>query len=164
MKISNKYTPARGSQFNKKQAQRYGQCLQGLADKYEHITPTLVVKEAQKKKSPLHNYFDWEDATAAHKHRLWQARILLNHIRVKITFNSKETDVRQFHNIVITPEAPQETAYVTLNTVVESADYVQQVLKQAFKEVKEWKARYQQYGEYLQPIFDAIADSEHGAV
>ena len=41
------------------------------------LNPTLIVAEAQNWKSPLHKYFDWDNQEAAHRWRLFQARMLI---------------------------------------------------------------------------------------
>jgi hypothetical protein len=44
----------------------------------------MVVKAAAEKKSPLHARFDWDDKSAAHKHRLEQAGELIRRVRVEV--------------------------------------------------------------------------------
>lgn len=46
------------------------------------LTPDDVLKDARSKSSPLHGWFDWDDSSAAHKHRLYQARRLINVIEI----------------------------------------------------------------------------------
>ena len=52
--------------------------LDALADDSDGtLSPADVVEAAAPPTSPLHRYFDWDDAHAAHEHRLFQARHLL---------------------------------------------------------------------------------------
>jgi hypothetical protein len=55
------------------------------------ITPEDVVQDAADPESPLHPYFDWDDAQAAHKHRLEQARTIL---KVKVQYNVNNVLIR----------------------------------------------------------------------
>lgn len=52
--------------------------LQALADDNDGVLhPADVVEAATEPASPLHKYFDWDEAHAAHQHRLQQARRLM---------------------------------------------------------------------------------------
>ena len=52
--------------------------LQALADDNDGVLrPADVVVAATPPSSPLHKYFTWDDAKAAHEHRLDQARRLM---------------------------------------------------------------------------------------
>ena len=57
--------------------------IERLEDENGRITKEFIVAAAKKKSSPLHDYFDWDDKKAAHKHRLEQAGELLR-IRVEV--------------------------------------------------------------------------------
>ena len=54
--------------------------IKGIAQKHGVVTPQLVVNEARDPTHPLHNEFDWDDASAANQHRLAVARALLRQI------------------------------------------------------------------------------------
>ena len=47
--------------------------LARIRKKHGRLTRDLVVREAKSPKNVLHKEFDWDDATAAHKHRLERA-------------------------------------------------------------------------------------------
>lgn len=48
------------------------------------ITPEDVVRDARSAKSPLHQFFEWDDSTAAHRWRLVIARQVLRLIVVEV--------------------------------------------------------------------------------
>lgn len=48
------------------------------------LTPEAVVTSASDPANPLHPAFDWNDQTAAHEHRLQQARQLIRAVHVQI--------------------------------------------------------------------------------
>lgn len=79
------------------------------------ITTSLVLKDAKRKESPLHDYFEWDDTKAAHQHRLQQARMLIKRVNVVI-FKPEE----QFIHV---PKFKQkgEGAYKPIKTVVKSS-------------------------------------------
>jgi hypothetical protein len=58
--------------------------LQALYEKVGHLTTSIVLAEAKKVRSPIHDLFEWDDSSAANQYRLDQARHLIR--SVKITF------------------------------------------------------------------------------
>jgi hypothetical protein len=46
------------------------------------LTPKAVVEAAADPQSALHRYFDWDDATAAHSHRIETARALIRSVTI----------------------------------------------------------------------------------
>lgn len=54
--------------------------IEATADGEGRITPDGIVAAAKNPKNPLHGEFDWNDATAAHQHRLAVARHLIRTI------------------------------------------------------------------------------------
>jgi hypothetical protein len=58
-----------------------------LLDIYERngeLTADLVVKEAEESSHPLHDRFEWDDADAGHQYRLWQARVLIQKVKITV--------------------------------------------------------------------------------
>jgi hypothetical protein len=71
--------------------------LLSLCDKAQgNLTADAVVAEATNEASPLHHLFEWDDAKAAHAHRLDQARILLRGIHVRIETHRETYEVPAF--------------------------------------------------------------------
>ncbi len=62
--------------------QEVGQELDRIRVEKGSLTPDHVVEAATAADSPLHNAFEWDDAVAAHQHRLTQARRLIVSIRI----------------------------------------------------------------------------------
>lgn len=61
------------------------QALWELADANAgRLTPDLVLEAASDPDSPLHSYFTWDDAEAAHKRRLDEARTLIRAVKVEV--------------------------------------------------------------------------------
>ena len=58
---------------------------------YGSISAQLVLKEASKKRHPLHVYFDWNNSKAAKKWRLHQANMLIARAQVYITDHESKT-------------------------------------------------------------------------
>lgn len=57
------------------------------------LTPDAVVEAAKDPLHPLHGRFEWDDAKAAHQHRLWQARVLIHGATIKVVRDEREVRV-----------------------------------------------------------------------
>ena len=157
MEITKVYVASKGAPFKSENCQAYGEYLSEIQKKEGIITPVIIVKKAKAKKSVLHNYFEWDNSIAGQKYRIHQARSLINHIEVKIIRENKPDEkIKMFHNIKVVPES-KDRGYVSLQAVLDSPDYHNQVIAQALLEVTSWHHRYKQYLE-LSPIFNAIED------
>ena len=73
------------------------QLLEDLYDRDGKLTDEQIVTEAADSTSDLHPYFEWDDTTAAHSHRLNQARSLIRRYKVRIDVGVDErVEVRAF--------------------------------------------------------------------
>ena len=147
MQIKKEYLPASHAAFGKEKAQIFGEHLDALQQKVEILTPIAVVNDAKSKDSPIHSYFDWNDKVAGAKHRIHQARLLMNSIRVKyIDADGKEGEIRKFHNIKVRyQDEDSEQGYVSVDAVIQSKELTEQVIQYALSELNAWSRRYQQY-------------------
>jgi hypothetical protein len=161
MKITKQYIPKESAGFGKAKAQIYGEHLNKLQKKVKILKPETVVEDAKDKGSPTHEYFEWNNKKAGEKHRLHQARLLLNSIKVKIIYDdNSEGEIRKFHNVKVKVQSDEkERGYVSLENVVKSKDFHSQILEQALLELRGWKQKYEQYSK-LRPIIDAIKQVE----
>ena len=156
-KKKTKYKAAKGAQFSQDAAQVIGQHLETL----EVVTPASVLADACKKRSPLHEHFEWDDTIAAERHRLQQARNLVNHLVVVVKINGTEQDTKAFHNISIEFEDESKgDIYAQVSVVKANKAYAEQVVRKAYAELKAWERRYRQYDEVFGPVFGSIDDLE----
>ncbi len=148
------FRAARGSPITDEQAQRYGERIETLVEEGDgSVTPQAVYDDAKKKRSPLHEYFEWNDGVAADAYRINQARELLRYIHVVVVRDDVEEEVRAFHNVVIErPEQPPERTYAAVARVLSDEELRKQVIAKALHEFEQWRKRYQQYQE-LAPLF-----------
>lgn len=120
------------------------------------ITAQEILEDAKDVDAPYHEYFDWEDSSAAEKYRIAQARQLIASIvEVKI-IHEEEVPVRVFVNVV---DENGTKAYVPTTYAMVRPTMANQVIAQALKEVKTWKNKYLEYKE-LAKIRMAIEDTE----
>ena len=107
------------------------EALIALAELHQgRITPEMVVDAARDPNSPLHSAFTWDDAQAAHEHRLAQARVLLRRVRVEVETGTRLIRVPYFTR---DPEAaPQGQGYLSLPRLRAQEDVARAALVAAF--------------------------------
>jgi len=141
---------------------KYRKELAEIAKKYNGLlSAEIVINEAKKKNSPLHNWFDWENEEAGEKWRLHQARMLINSVKVKIVFEDGVGAYREYLNVNVKTDyddKPQRF-YVETVKVMKNKDLREQVLKRAIKEAEYWERTYKEYKE-LNDIFKGIKSTK----
>lgn len=97
------------------------------------LTPETVVLAARDPASPLHDFFDWDNATAAHKHRIEESRRLIR--TVTLTFTVEQQQVRTVAYVHDPACAPGDQGYISVNRVRTDADLAREVLVNEFSRV-----------------------------
>ena len=93
------YEWKKGSQI-KGDPQAVGEELDRLKDHYKgKLKPQIILAAAKRKKSPLHDCFEWDDTAAAKQYRLDQARFVLRCIVYIVAVKGNEKPVRCFVSI-----------------------------------------------------------------
>lgn len=144
------FKPKAGAHLTVEQAVEYGKRIDWLASKQSgSITPEEVLEDAKNKTSPLHGYFEWDDSLAAEKWRVTQANYLLRSIEIVVTrSDGTEMQVRQYYSIIEETEQGQTQSYYMLGVVLNDAEKRAAVIADAFREVENWRLRYEQYSEF----------------
>ena len=142
-------------------AQQTGERIELLESKYGKITPQIVLSDAKKKASPLHDGFEWDDSIAAEQHRLDQARFILRQIVIVTSDEDDEepTAIRAFVSVLDSSEEGK-SVYMPIGTAMENADTRQQILEKAYKELQEWGNRYKAFKEFS-GVRKAIVSIKH---
>jgi hypothetical protein len=135
-----------------------GECLAKIAARNGGaISPHKVVEEAKPKTSPLHNNFDWDDKSAAQKHRLWQARHLIGSI-VEINVHT-EKPVRSFVNITTMTDddgdITRERSYAPIEDAMSDPELRKRVLGMVKRQMNTILASYKDYPVH-RPCFRCI--------
>ena len=111
-----------------------------------------VVESAKVETSVLHDCFIWDDTAAAVQYRLYQAR---NLIRCVVTFEPrKEVTVRAFVSLTPDRENPGG-GYRNVIAILENKTHREQMLADAFAELKVFETKYQALTE-LAEVFEVI--------
>lgn len=127
--------------------------LQGLASASGTLIPEEVVREARKKKSPLHPWFEWDDTEAARQYRLEQARDLIRSVAVTyIQHGEEQTTVRAFVHL------GDQDGYEDTTIVLQIADRRALLLQRALRELESVRKKYEDIEE-LAAVFAAVSEA-----
>lgn len=133
-----------------------GETLAKLEKKHKGgvLPPEVVVDHARPEKSPIHPCFEWDDAVAAEKHRIDQARQLVRCIRVVHPgAEDEEPKAVICYASVTVPDVGK--GYVSTARILGDEDLKQQMLDDAIRQIEGWRQRFASLSE-LQSVFDAI--------
>jgi len=150
------YKASEGAGFTDEKAKIYGEEIKKLG---KGVTPQEVVDAARKKRSPLHEMFEWDDDEASRKWRVQQARHLIGHIEIIIDLpNGKQSPIRAFHSVPVRVRVPSaaeseeyttERKYVRIEYIDRNAEMRDDVIDKAKRELASWRRRYAMYREVL---------------
>lgn len=123
--------------------------LLALTDDEGFIKPRVVVDWARENpSSELHGRFEWDDAKAAEKYRVDQARQLIAvHVR---------TDDGERATISLVQDRNPDGGYRRIEQVMSNAELRAMALRQAMREFNRWRKRYEHLSE-LAKVFAAGA-------
>ena len=123
-----------------------------LEGKKGYITPEDLLTEAKNPKSPLHSMFEWDNTKAAREYRLWQARQIIDHIKITI----EEREVGAYHNLKVVIGNVKRQGYFPINTILSNVDMHKQVLAIAVGELRYWQNKYRD----LKELKDLVDDQK----
>ena len=119
------------------------------------LTAENLLETAKNPKSPLHEFFDWDDSEAANKWRLAQARILIN--EVKVIIENKEYYAFENVQIATTDNSGGKEStesirvYKPVIEIMSQEELRKQVISAALRQLSYWEEQNSKYNE-LKPI------------
>lgn len=119
--------------------------LQALTEleRADKLEPEIIVAEGADPDSPFHTCLNWDDESAAHQHRLTQARQLIGRYRrIIIDGGNVEVRVRRFTHV------PSQGRY--MNTERALRDFYEEVMGKARRDLRTWQLRYDRLGRAAQ--------------
>lgn len=134
-------------------AQTAGEELERIYKRDGIITPEKVLEDNTEAGTPLHDCFEWDDTTAAHKYRVKQAKEIIQTI-VSVPDSA--------------PQLPPVRAFVSVSrdfhpikTVLDDKEMKESLLLCAVSELKAFERKYSTLSE-LAGVFEAIKCVERG--
>ena len=124
----------------KADAQVAGEVCEEL-EREGRLTPENLVEVSKDENAPLHNEFEWNDATAAKKYRRSQAQFIIQMLVVKSSDDEEEEKkppVRAFFAI-----DKERRNYESVVTILESKDKTATLREQVVKELACFYGKYQ---------------------
>lgn len=150
-----------GSHLSDKDARTIGPVLTQLAAKGKSDVRAIVA-EAQKPTSPLHPYFEWDDAAAATAYRMKTATKIAQSILVTVVMrDGTEQSTRAFLPVYvdIAGRRSRSRHYLPIEVVQKTPDYASQAITEARRQLKAWVTRYREYEAafgVLFPLLDEV--------
>lgn len=132
------YFATAGSNYTKEDAEVIGPHIETLAEEGD-ASERRLVDVAQSSNSPLHRFFDWNEASAADRFRLHQAGTMLRSIRVKFIENDRPRTAPAYRIARTQPKSVFTRGHNVLHG--QSAAAVTKA-KDAFDELTAWRVRY----------------------
>lgn len=122
--------------------------LQAIYDEEGRLTPAAVVERARPQDSPLHGQFEWDDAAAAHRHRLDRARHLIR--SVKIRYQAPTGELRETRQWVNMRTAATPSTYLSVTDVAQDDLASRVVLAEAERKFRELMRAYKDLAGFME--------------
>lgn len=128
-------------------AQTAGEELERIYKRDGIITPEKVLEDNTEMGTPLHDCFEWNDTTAAHKYRIKQAKEIIQTIVFVSDSAPQLSPVRAFVSV--------SKDFHPIKTVLDDKEMKESLLLCAVYELKAFQRKYQTLSE-LAGVFKAI--------
>lgn len=122
--------------------------LESLLEKHDgRISPAIVLDEARDQSSPLHDYFEWDDATAGEQYRLVQAAQLIRRWKGQIIKRKPESkelkiDVTRRVQSPSTDRAKGGASYQPIEEIMADPQKREAMIRTALKELAAIRRRF----------------------
>lgn len=118
----------------------------------DSATPKEILEKAKDEGTELHKCFEWDDAVAAEKHRLQQARQIVSFLVIREeSVPEDRPEIRMFYRV----DNSHTGGYKQTRMIIQQEDEYKKLLEQAWRELKVFKTKYACIKE-LQEIFELI--------
>ena len=125
------------------------------------LLPNEMVESAREAASPLHRCFNWDDAAAAHQHRLSQARTLIREIEVTYPDDQGEVAVPKYVSLVSDRKRPGG-GYRETGKVMGSVSLLAELEETAKRDLGGLLRRYEMLRDFCAKVRVAAGLNEDG--
>lgn len=116
------------------------------------LEPANVVEASRDPGSPLHGEFEWNDASAAGKYRIEQAKYLIRMIAV---VTERRDGIAAPTRAFVSVQRDEDRSYTSIGHALSDEELRLQVVRQAFSELEAFHKRYAELVEFAE-IFSLI--------
>lgn len=143
-------------------AQVAGEVMEMIEKRDGELTKEAFLEESRPEDSPTHGLFEWDDAVASEKYRLYQSRIAIQDIVVTVVRQDEPKKIHAFVNTTI--GKGNKASYSNIKVAMEDEEKRKAVLQNALAELKAFEQKYSEYAE-LAGIFMEVhkAELKYGA-
>jgi hypothetical protein len=125
----------RDNSWERGNPQEIGEYLEHLYQKNGgKLTSAIMVQDAARKNSPLHELFDWDDASAATKYRVTRVNAVLGTLMTSY----RGSDVRAFLGF---GKRAEGIVFKPLERVLKSQKLREEQIQRELRRLDRWKAR-----------------------
>lgn len=136
-----------------KKIQIYKKELDRIKKERKKLTAKIVVEEAEDKKNPLHDYFEWDNSKAGQEWRIQQARVLINVVKYKLEISEGNKQEVYKYEIINTGS---EKEYKEAHEILGKIKWRKQIVEQATRELEYWLGKYEFYSDEFGGVIDEI--------
>lgn len=131
--------------------------LKNIEERHKGVLhPRDVITRAKNENSALHSYFDWDDKSAAYKHRLEQARELITEFH-EITYVDNTPHVVPVYTSLYTDRKEGKGGYRRMTRVLRTKTGREELLETALWELSALERKYKALHE-LASVFEAARE------
>ena len=112
------------------------------------LTPRGVLDDAADRRSPLHKAFIWDDSKAAHEHRLWQARHLINSIVVVVKGGGTAATAKAPTRAFVSVTKEKSRHYTSRAHAMSEKELRLQLVEQGWRDLLAWRDRFEDHPEF----------------
>lgn len=118
-------------------------CANEIMSLGEDVSPAQIVEYARKPNTELHRCFTWNDAEAANKYRIFEARQVVCNLIIRKENGEKQepTPIRLFHKI-------ENGHYKPISLIIQNEDEYQSLLRQCSEALLALKRKYSNLSEF----------------
>jgi hypothetical protein len=139
--------------LDKADPQKIGEELEKIAGSNQGMLKADAILDAAKsRKSALHQHFEWDDAKAAHAHRLMQARHLVRSISIEDVDTEEETPA------FVSVSDKGGRSYRSIGEIQESPRLQRLILESAKRDLRSFKERYRRFSDLFEPNISTALD------
>jgi len=139
------FRPAPGAHIKKRDAVTIGRRFRRLHQQHRQLTDKIIVADAHSPRSPLHRFFEWNDAKAAASARIERARYLLRSIWVYVVIKDDRGNLDEVSTRSFLPKYVADGKYSPASVVFSQKDHAATIIDAARRELEGWVARFEKY-------------------